>query len=108
MPKPTRPRTVSPYATGEHRTRPGLFGFAVCEIRVEAPERSYWKRANTAEWEWCAVAGNNITVKLDADTGRITAKIAEVTAALDELKAQASSVGIDIKAEIVEEAEDTQ
>ncbi len=104
MPKPMRSGAVAVYATGEHRLRPGLFGFAVCEIRVEEPERSYWKRANAAEWEWCAVADNNITIKMDADTSRLTAKLAKVTAEIDELRAQASSVGIDIDAEVSKSA----
>ncbi len=104
MPKPAPPRTVAAYATGAHRTRPGLFGLAVCEIRVEEPERSYWKRANAAEWEWCGVADNNVTIKMDADTSRLTAKIAEVTAVIDDLKAQAASAGIDIKAEVTKSA----
>ena len=69
MPTPMRSLTVATYATGERRTRAGLFGLAVCEIRVEEPEgvcrtfgislgaRHYWKRANAAEWEWCGRRG---------------------------------------------------
>ncbi len=108
MSKPMRSRAVAAYATGEHRLRPGLFGFAVCEIRVEEPERSYWKRANAAEWEWCAVADSNITVKLDANTSRLTAKIAEAMADLKALAETAGSLGIVIEADDGEAAEPSE
>ncbi len=103
---------VSQYAVGERRIRRGWFGFAVCEIKVKypgdgllTPERSYWKRANAAEWEWCAVADNNITIKMDADTSRLTAEIAEAMADREALAEKAGSLGIVIEVDDGEAAD---
>ncbi len=104
MPKPMRPGCVSPYATGERRTRRGLFGFAVCEIKVESPDRSYWKRANAGEWKWCKVAvESEIKVNIRADTSQFQAKIAKVTADLDALAEKAGTLGIVIEVDVGED-----
>ena len=88
--------SISPYATGKRRTRRGLFGFAVCEIQVEEPERSYWRRANATEWEWCGRSGDiasTINVSIVADTSDFTAKVERAKAALEDLVALAEKAG---------------
>ena len=77
MPTPMMPTTVAAYATGERRTRAGLFGLAVCEISVDSPERAYWKRANAAEGEWSERQSESVRAEIEAAVPQI---VAEATA----------------------------